>query len=157
MARMTGHPRSSVRLGAAIAVAIALGGQPAAAQHARCDRVATTSIAFGRTAGNIRPDAFLLRTDGTLVHDDSTASPVATVAPAEVRRIARRGWTGPFARLRPAPTHPTRIPDAARDFVELRSACGTRHVEYVMGQGPRAFRELYDTLAAVAGVPPASR
>ena len=46
---------------------------------------------------------------------------------------------------------PTRNPDAARDFVELRSACGTKHVEYVMGQGPPAFRALYDSLAALAG------
>lgn len=152
------RPRSSSFLGAAVAMALALGCRPASAQHASCDRVATTSIAFGRTAGNIKSEGFLLRRDGTLVRDDSTASePLATVSRTEVRRLARRGWTGPFVKLRTAPTRPTRNPDAARDFVELRSACGTKHVEYVMGEGPPAFRELYDSLTALAGGPRSSR
>jgi len=131
------------------ALALVLGCRPAEGQHARCDRVATTSIAFGRTAGNLRPQGYLLRADGTLVRDDSAASPIGQVDTIRARRLARRGWEGPFVKLRPAPTRPTRIPDAARDFVELRSACGTKHVEYVMGEGPPAFRELYDTLAAM--------
>jgi hypothetical protein len=151
---MTTRARFPLLLGAAVAAALALGGRTAAGQHAPCDRVATTSIAFGRTAGNIKPEGLLLRADGTLVRDDSSASQLARVATAEVRRLARRGWTGPFARLRPAPTRPTRNPDAARDFVELRSACGSKHVEYVMGQGPLAFRELYNSLTSLASGPP---
>lgn len=154
---MTTRSRTSIVLGTAVAAALVLGCHPASAQHTRCDRVATTSIAFGRTAGNLKPEGFLLRADGTLVRGDSTAAPLARVSSTEVRRLARRGWTGPFVKLRPAPTRPTRIPDAARDFVELRSACGTKHVEYVMGEGPPAFRELYDTLAALAGGPRFSR
>ena len=146
---MTIRQRSSAFLGTTIALALVLGCRPAEGQHARCDRVATTSIAFGRTAGNLRPQGYLLRADGTLVRDDSAASPIGQVDTIRVRRLARRGWEGPFVKLRPAPTRPTRIPDAARDFVELRSACGTKHVEYVMGEGPPAFRELYDTLAAM--------
>ncbi len=141
-------------IGTVVAVALGMGSRPAAAQRTRCDRVATTSIAFGRTAGNIKPQGFLLRVDGTLVRDDSTASVVTTVTTTRVRRLARRGWTGPFVKLRPAPTRPTRIPDAARDFVELRSACGTKHVEYAMGEGPPAFRELYDALQALVLPPP---
>ena len=148
------RPRNSAVLGATIALVLVPGCRPAEGQHARCDRVATTSIAFGRTAGNLRPQGYLLRVDGTVVRDDSTASPIGVVDTARVRRLARRGWEGPFARLRPAPTRPTRIPDAARDFVELRSACGTKHVEYVTGEGPPAFRELYDTLAAIVLPPP---
>lgn len=148
---MNSFPKSSV-LGAAVLVSLALGAEAAAAQRAACDRVATTSIAFGRIAGNIRPEVVLLRADGGLVKGDSAAAtPFAVVPVARVRRIARRGWNGAFARLRTAPSRPTRIPDAARDFVELRSACGTKHVEYVMGEGPPAFRALYDSLAALAG------
>jgi hypothetical protein len=147
-------PRSSATLGTAVALALLPGCRPAEGQHAPCDRVATTSIAFGRTAGNIKSDGFLLRADGTLARDDSTASLIGKVDTARVRSLARRGWEGPFVKLRTAPTRPTRIPDAARDFVELRSACGTKHVEYVMGEGPRAFRELYDTLAAIVLPPP---
>jgi hypothetical protein len=150
---MTMGPRNSVFLGT-VALALALGCRPAEGQHGRCNRVATTSIAFGRTAGNLKPQGYLLRADGTLVRDDSSASRMGKVDTARVRRLARRGWEGPFVKLRPAPTRPTRIPDAARDFVELRSACGTKHVEYVMGEGPPAFRELYDTLAALVLPPP---
>lgn len=151
---MTTRAHTSTRIGTAIAVAVIFGCRPAAGQHAPCDRVATTSIAFGHTAGNLKPEGFLLRADGTLVRDDSTSTRLTKVAEGEVRRLARRGWTGPFVKLRPAPTRPTRIPDAARDFVELRSACGTKHVEYVMGEGPPAFRELYDELASLASTPP---
>lgn len=150
---MTSLSRSTI-FRVAIAGSLALACRPVAAQHAACDRVATTSIAFGRTGGNIRPERFLLRADGSLVRDDTTASSLATVMTARVRTLARRGWTGPFAKLRPAPTHPTRIPDAARDFVELRSACGTKHVEYAMGEGPPAFRELYNALASLVLPPP---
>ena len=150
--------RISTLCGTVVAATLVLACHPASAQRATCDRVATTSIAFGRTAGNIKPDALLLRVDGTLVRDDSASSspPLATVSPAEVQRLARRGWTGPFAKLREAPTRPTRNPDAARDFVELRSACGIKHVEYVMGEGPPAFRELHDALAAIADGPRSS-
>ena len=151
---MTMRLRRSSLFATAIALALVTGCRPAEGQHAQCDRVATTSIAFGRTGGNIRTEGYLLRADGTLVRDDSTASKIDRVDTARVRRLARRGWTGPFAQLRPAPTRPTRIPDAARDFVELRSACGTKHVEYVMGGGPPAFRELYDALAAIVLPPP---
>ena len=154
MSCMTTSRRTSTLLGTAIAAAMVVGCHPASAQHSPCDRVATTSIAFGRTAGNIRPEAFLLRADGTLVREDSTATFLAKASKAEVRRLARRGWTGPFVKLREAPSRPTRIPDAARDFVELRSACGTKHVEYVTGEGPPAFRELYDALTSLVSVPP---
>jgi len=148
---MRSFPNSRL-LGAAVIASLALACRPASAQHVSCDRVATTSIAFWRTAGNIRPDVVLLRADGGLVKGDSAVgTPFAVVPVEQVRRLARRGWTGPFATLRTAPTRPTRIPDAARDFVELRSACGAKHVEYVMGEGPPAFRELYDSLAALAG------
>ena len=151
---MTKRPRSLAFPAAIVTLALVLGCRPAAGQHAPCDHVATTSIAFGRTAGNLKPQGYLLRADGTLVRDDSSASRMGKVDTARVRRLARRGWEGPFVKLRPAPTRPTRIPDAARDFVELRSACGTKHVEYVMGEGPPAFRELYDALVSLASTPP---
>jgi hypothetical protein len=126
---------------------------PAAAQHAWCDTIATTSIVFGRTGGNIRPSTFLLRVDGTVEdsNDSANTTPVATVSRADVRRLARTGWRGAFATLPTAPSRPTRNPDAARDFVELRSACGTKHVEYVSGTGAPAFRAIYQRLIGAAG------
>ena len=150
---MISRARSIALLGTAVAMAFVPGSRVASAQPGTCDRVGTTSIAFGRTAGNIKTEGFLLRANGTLVREDSSASPITTVTAARVQRLARRGWTGPFVKLREAPTRPTHNPDAARDFVELRSACGTKHVEYVMGEGPRAFRELYDALRAIV-MPP---
>ena len=153
------HPvRTRAILGAAVAAALLLPVHSAAAQPGTCDRVGTTSIAFGRTAGNIKPAILLLRTNGNLVRIDSARmSQLATVPVTEVQRLARRGWTGPFATLPESPTRPTRNPDMARDFVELRSACGVKHVEYAMGEGPPAFRELYDALAAIAGNAPPPR
>jgi len=144
-------------LGMAVAMTFMPVGRTALAQPGTCDRVGTTSIAFGRTAGNIKPAILLLRTNGNLVRIDSARmSQLATVPVTEVQRLARRGWTGPFATLPEAPSRPTRNPDAARSFVELRSACGTKHVEYAMGDGPPAFRELYEALDALArtGAPP---
>ena len=85
------------------------GSRTAPAQHATCDRVGTTSIAFGRTAGNIKPAMIAAsrerdpRATRLLAH-----VAMATVAPADVRRLARRGWTGPFAKL----PHCADAPDA---------------------------------------------
>jgi hypothetical protein len=52
-------------------------------------------------------------------------------------------------RLPTAPTRPTRNPDAARQYIDLHSACGAKHVEYASGEGAPVFRELYTRLDAV--------
>jgi hypothetical protein len=52
-------------------------------------------------------------------------------------------------RLPTAPTRPTRNPDAARQYIELHSACGAKHVEYASGEGAPEFRELYTKLDAL--------
>jgi hypothetical protein len=79
-------------------------------------------------------------------------SSVASVPKSEVRRLARRAWTGSFAGLRTAPTRPTPNPDAARDFIELRSKCGVKHVEYQHGTGAPEFRRLLAALEALTSV-----
>jgi hypothetical protein len=76
----------------------------------------------------------------------------ATVPVAELRRVAQRAWTGPVVRQPTAPTRPTPNPDAARDFIELRSACGSRHVEYQSGTGAPEFRRLLARLDSLTGV-----
>jgi hypothetical protein len=66
-----------------------------------------------------------------------------------LRALARRAWHGGFTRLPTAPTHPTRNPDAARQYIEIHSACGAKHVEYADGDAAPAFRELYTRLGAL--------
>ena len=111
-------------------------------RHAVCDRVATTSFTFGRTGGNIRPYGWRLARDGTLsrLADGVIAERLGVVPREAVRRIARLAWTNGFAALPTSPTHPTRNPDAARHFIEARSACALHHVEYAGGEEARAFR-----------------
>jgi hypothetical protein len=133
-------------------------GAPADAQRAhpaRCDRVGTTAISFGRTAGNIKPTGVRIAANGVVrqLGAPSAAMPAPSMVPvADLRRLAQRAWTGPFVRLPAAPTRPTPNPDAARDFIELRSACGAKHVEYQSGTGAPEFRRLLaqlDTLTRV--------
>ncbi len=124
-----------------------------AAQHApRCDRVTTTAIAFGRTGGNLKPAAQRLNADGSL-SQRAEGGPWTltgrTLSRDTVAGLARLAWTGGFSRLPTAPTKPTRNPDAARDFIELHSACGSKHVEYAGGEGAPLFRELLSLLQAV--------
>ena len=139
-------------------VASLLGAAPLGAQRStrvRCDRIATTSISFGRTGGNIRPSGVRILANGVVRDIGDTSEPpraVAKVPVAELRRIARRAWTGPFVRLPTAPTRPTPNPDAARDFIELRSKCGTKHVEYQGGTGAPEFQRLLVTLDSLTRV-----
>lgn len=135
-----------------------LGAAPLRAQRAtrtRCDRIATTSISFGRTGGNIRPSGVRILPSGVVRDIGDTSDPpraVHKVPVAEVRRLARRAWTGPFVRLPTAPTRPTPNPDAARDFIELHSACGSKHVEYQDGTGAPEFRRLLAALDSLTRV-----
>ena len=140
---MTITPRARVALlGASMSL---LGAAHVAAQRAACDRIATTSISFGRTGGNIRPSGVRILANGAVRDLGDTGDPpraMSRVRVADLRRVARRAWTGPFVRLPTAPTRPTPNPDAARDFIELRSACGRKHVEYQAGSGAPEFRRL---------------
>jgi hypothetical protein len=132
-----------------------LGGMPAAAQRAGCDRIATTSISFGRTGGNIKPGGVRILPTGMVRDLGDTGDPpraMSRVPVAELRRLARRAWTGPFVRLPTAPTRPTPNPDAARDFIELRSACGRKHVEVQGGSGTPEFRRLLAELDSLTRV-----
>jgi hypothetical protein len=147
-----------VRPLALILVALAartIAGQGVAASSPRsraCDRVATTEITFGRTGGSIRPAGLRVGTDGIVTRAGDSVSgspPVVTLSRETVRGLARLAWTNGFAALPTAPTRPTRNPDAARDFVELRSPCGRKHVEYAAGEGAPVFRELYALLTAL--------
>jgi hypothetical protein len=120
----------------------------------RCDTVATTSIAFGRTGGNIMPSGLIVATNGAVraLADSASGGPgVRTMPTANLRRLAARAWRGPFVRLPTAPTRPTHNPDVARDFVELRSACGRKHVEVPADSEPAAFREIFTQLQTGAG------
>lgn len=144
---------------ALLVVAASLAGAaPSIAQRtprARCDRIATTSISFGRTGGNLRPSGVRILANGVVRDIGDTSEPpraVNKVSVAELRRIARRAWTGPFVRLPTAPTRPTPNPDAARDFIELRSKCGTKHVEYQGGTGAPEFQRLLATLDSLTRV-----
>ena len=139
-------------------VASMLGAASLGAQRttrARCDRIATTSISFGRTGGNIRPSGVRILANGVVRDIGDTSEPpraVTKVPVGELRRIARRAWKGPFVRLPTAPTRPTPNPDAARDFIELRSKCGTKHVEYQGGTGAPEFQRLLATLDSLTRV-----
>ena len=136
--------------------AASLWSTPVSAQRstnaARCDKVGTTTITFGRAGGNIRPAALRLNVDGSLsqrVDGGDFTSTGRTVARDAVAGLAHLAWAGGFTRLPTAPTQPTRNPDAARDFIELQSACGRKHVEYAGGEGAPAFREVLALLQAV--------
>jgi hypothetical protein len=134
-----------VRLALLAAAMPLLGSARADAQHPRCDRIGTTSISFGRTGGNIRPAGVRILASGAVRDLGDTSDPpraMSRVPVDQLRRLARRAWTGPFARLPTAPNRPTPNPDAARDFIELRSACGAKHVEYQAGAGAPEFRHL---------------
>jgi hypothetical protein len=123
-----------------------------AAPHTRCDPVASTSFSFGLTGGNLRPTGWRIAASGAVSPvGDSTGSSRrrSSVSTRALRDIARRAWTGGFTRLPTAPTRPTRNPDVARQYIELHSACGAKHVEYASGEGAPAFRELYTRLEAL--------
>lgn len=138
-----------------IASAALIGGTPVDAQRARCDRIGTTAISFGRTGGNIRPAGVRILPTGAVRDLGDTAEPpraMRKVPVAELRRLARRAWTGPFVRLPTAPTRPTPNPDAARDFIELHSACGSKHVEVQGEMGSREFRRLFAELDSLTSV-----
>jgi hypothetical protein len=147
---------------AVVATAILLlGARPAPSRPAhpatriRCDRVATTSISFGQTGGTLKPNGVRIEANGVVrvLGASSAGSHTAAAVPTrELRRLARRAWTGPFASLPTAPTRPTPNPDAARDFIELRSACGVKHVEYQSGSGAPEFRHLLAALEALTTV-----
>ena len=127
-----------------------------AAQHphspVRCDRVGTTTITFGRTGGSIKPAAIKLDVDGSVSRRADGGEFTATARPLSrdaVAGLAHLAWSGGFTRLPTAPTRPTSNPDAARDFIEIQSSCGRKHVEYAGGEGAPAFRELLSLLQAV--------
>lgn len=122
----------------------------AAAVH--CDKVRTTTITFGRAGGSIKPAALRVNADGSLsqrVDGGDFTSTGRTLARDAVAGLAHLAWSGGFTRLPTAPTKPTRNPDAARDFIEIQSACSHKHVEYAGGEGAPAFRELLALLQAV--------
>lgn len=140
---------------AALALAVAAtnaSGQTGAAHSRQCDRVGTTSITFGYAGGNLKPTALRIASSGAVRGVGQTTAS-ARVSKSAVHELARRGWSRAFISLPTAPTHPTRNPDAARQFIELRSACGSKHVEYADGEGPPAFRDLYAQLQSLAGDP----
>lgn len=139
-----------------IALPVLIASTTAAAQQppVGCDRVGTTSVEFGYTAGNLQPSAIELLPDGRLRQlDDERQGPVLGRVPRDsVRSLSRRAWAGGFAKLPPAPTRPGPNPDAARPYIELHSACGSHHVEYIPGQESRLFRELYARLNRLAAL-----
>ena len=51
-----------------------------------------------------------------------------------------------------APSRPTPNPDAARDFIELHSACGRKHVEFQGGGGSPEFQRLLAALDSLTSV-----
>jgi hypothetical protein len=129
---------------------------PLATTHAQaivpgCDKEATTSFRFGHTAGNLMPSVIEVTAAGAVRHrgDESAGPTLGHVPRKTVLALARRAWRGGFGALPPAPTHPTRNPDAARQFIELHSACGFHHVEYGPGDESPLFRELYARLTAI--------
>jgi hypothetical protein len=127
------------------------------ASDQRCDRIATTAITFGHTGGTLKPSGLRIAANGMVRPVGSGAGiphSAESVSRAAVRGMARQAWRGPFASLPAAPTRPTRNPDAARQFIELQSACGSKHVEYAAGEGAPAFNDLYARLEALAGAGP---
>jgi len=127
----------------------------AQAQHAQrnCVNERATSFAFGSTGGTLRPDTVYLDADGT-VRWSSRASEtrVAHIPRDSVRSLAHLAWSRAFLSLPTAPTRPTRNPDAARSFVDVRSACGRhKHVEAVFEESRPAFRQLLSRLEHLVG------
>lgn len=139
-----------------VVLAAAMWSAPAGAQRTaaagQCDRVGTTAITYGRSGGSIQPAVLRLNPDGSVSQRGSGAEFASTghsVSRDAVAAMARLAWLGGFTRLPTSPTRPTRNPDAARDFIEIHSACGHKHVEYAAGDGAPAFRELLALLHAV--------
>jgi len=114
-----------------------------------CDPTTSTSFTFGLTGGNLRPTGFRIAPTGAIASVPDTAA-ARSITPAAVSALARLAWSQEFTVLPEAPTRPTRNPDAVREFIDVVSACGRKHVEYASGEGARAFRELYDLLVALA-------
>jgi hypothetical protein len=142
---------------ALIAIGVAAPAHAGVTRDQRCDRIATTAITFGHTGGTLKPSGLRITANGVVSSMGSGAGmtySTESVSRTAIRRMARLGWHGPFASLPTAPTRPTRNPDAARQFIELHSACGTKHVEYAEGEGAPAFRDLYTRLEALVGVRP---
>jgi hypothetical protein len=116
-----------------------------------CNRIGTTTFEFGRTGGNLRATpAVHIGVDGGVWR---TTGPARTLTgfriPADtLASLARLAWRGGFTKLPSAPTRPTRIPDAARDYIYVRSACGSKYVETVADEAAPAFRELLTRLTA---------
>ena len=150
-------PRPVLYMAAALLLCTAHAGaqRPSVAQRAPCARIGTTAISFGRTGGNLRPSGVRILANGAVRDLGDTEDPpraINRVPVAELRRVARRAWTGPFVKLPTAPSRPTPNPDAARDFIELRSACGSKHVEYQGGTGATEFRRLLAELDALTRI-----
>jgi hypothetical protein len=143
------HAGRAMRRAFVLMLLVAGSAQAQAAKAPRCDRIATTSIVFGRTGGNMRGSATRIATDGTVTRDAKPSTAARSLSTDVVSGLARLGWSGGFATLRSAPTHPTRNPDEARDYIDLKSACGTKHVETVRESAPAAFRELLALLEAL--------
>ena len=141
------HPRSMLVIILSL-TAVARGAAQGRVPTKPCDPTTTTSIEFGHTGGNLRPTSLRLASNGSILRmPDSTAT--GAIPSAAVSALARLAWMEEFVALPEAPTRPTRNPDATREFIEVRSACGRKHVEYPSGEGARVFRELYDLLASV--------
>ncbi|MEO7457465.1 MAG: hypothetical protein ABIY52_14465 [Gemmatimonadaceae bacterium] len=122
------------------------------AQRPACDRTGTTSFELGRTGGNLRSDGTRIGADGRITKQVNGAW-VAVGTPASrdaVAGLARLAWSNGFTKLPTAPTKPTRNPDAARDYIDVHSACGSKHVEYANGEGAPPFRELLALLQLMA-------
>lgn len=74
----------------------------------------------------------------------------SAIARDAVTGLARVAWSNGFTRLPAAPSRPTRNPDVARDYIDVRSSCGTKHVESAAGEGAAPFKELLALLTLVA-------
>ena len=145
--RIPAQPTSVIIL--ALAMMAGRGSAQGRTSTKACDPTTTTSFVFGHTGGNLRANGFRLAHDGSISRTTDSTS-VGSITPAAVSGLARLAWTKEFVGLPEAPMRPTRNPDATRDFIDVNSACGRKHVEYPSGEGARSFRELYDLLAAIA-------
>jgi len=118
-----------------------------------CDRIATTSFEFGRTGGNLRGTSIRIAADGAVSRRLAGGAwvPADSAVPRDaVTGLARIAWTNGFTRLPTAPSRPTRNPDIARDYIDVRSNCGTKHVESAPAESARPFRELFSLLTLAA-------
>ena len=141
--------RSRIALLLSLAMPIApLAHAAAQGIEAGCDKAGTTSFRFGLTGGDLMPSATEITAAGTVrTRGQERIGPViGHVRRASVLALAKHAWRSGFGALPPAPTRPTKNPDAARQFIELHSACGFHHVEYGPGDGSPLFRELYARL-----------